>query len=326
MEEIFSGNFYQVQAEIQNDGPTVVCFDPWSNILDPDRAPFGLRYFSTNNINVVAIKSHGNHWYQHDEMNSVVERINQRLAGRQRVGYGSSMGAYGAINFSERLSLSRVLLFAPQYSPDMTRLPWEQRWQAEQTDLVCRYDVVSEIAPVGGGYIFYDPFNPNDKKHADLITQRHPLTPIKMPFSGHHALDWFGQNRTISRLIKSMVFDSGREGEAIRDRRLDRPKIATYWLNLSAHYLAKNRPMLALQAAKRGTECEKGDLFLARHTYATCLYSGGEPEAAKRIWRSAMDNPHETSRQRWLLGQSVVQHGWQELRAEFLETKAVAPA
>jgi len=326
MEELYSGQFYQVQAEIQGDGPVVICFDPWSNIVDPDRPPFGLRYFSTNRINVVAIKSHGNHWYQREEMDGVIDRIHHRLAGRYRVGYGSSMGAYGAINFSERLSLSRVLLFAPQFSPDMTRLPWEQRWQAEQTDLVCRYDVVSEIAPVGGGYIFYDPFNRNDKRHADLITARHPLTPVKMPFSGHHALDWFGQNKTISRLIKSMVFDAGREGDAIRDRRLDRRNISTYWLNLSAHYLGKGRPVPALQAARRGTECERGDLMLARHTYATCLYAGGEREAARRIWRSAFDNPQEASRQRWLLGQSIVQNGWQELRGEFLETKAAATA
>ncbi|WP_018183749.1 hypothetical protein [Kaistia granuli] len=326
MEELYSGRSYQVQAALADDGPVVVCFDPWSNVLDPDRPPFGLRYFSTNNVNVVSIKSHGNHWYQHDEMDDVIERINQRLAGRQRVGYGSSMGAYGAINFSERLSLSRVLLFAPQFSPDMARFPWEQRWQADQTGLVCRYDVVSQIAPVAGGYIFYDPFNGNDRKHADLITARHPLTPVKMPFSGHHTLDWFGQNKTISRLIKLMVFDSGRECEAIRYRRLDRQNISTYWLNLSAHYLSKDKPALALQAAQRGTECERGDLMLARHTYATCLYASGAGSEAKRIWRSALDNPQEATRQRWLLGQSIFQQGWQELRGEFLEQNAPAPA
>lgn len=325
MEELYSGRYYQVRAAIRDDGPTVVCFDPWSNVLDPERPPFGLRYFSTNNINVVAIKSHGNHWYQHDEMDAAIERINERLAGRQRVGYGSSMGGYGALNFSERLSLSRVLLFAPQFSADLGRLPWERRWHKEQEPLAWRYDAVAQIAPVPG-YIFYDPFNANDRKHAGLITERHPLTPIKMPFSGHHALDWFSQNKTISLLIKSLVFDGARQRDAIQARRRDRANVATYWLNLSAHYLGKDRPLLALEAAKRGSECERGDVMLARHSYAVNLYAHGDPEAAKVIWRSALDNPQLAHRQRWLLGQAVGQHGWQELRAEFLEANAATPA
>lgn len=325
MEELFSGRFYQVRAVIKDDGPTAVCFDPWSNVLDPDRPPFGLRYFSTNGINVVAIKSHGNHWYQHVEMDTVIERINRRLAGRYRVGYGSSMGAYGALNFSEQLSLSRVLLFAPQSSADLGKVPWEKRWQNEQEGLVCRYDAMAQISPVQG-YIFYDPFNRNDKKHAGLILQRHPLTPVKMPFSGHHALDWFSQNKTISQLIKSLVFDGARQRDAIHIRRHDRANVATYWLNLSAHYLGKNRPLLALEAARRGAECERGDLILARHTFATNLYANGDLEAAKLIWRTALDNPQVASRQRWLLGQSIGQHGWQELRPEFLEASVVVPA
>ncbi|MBN9027324.1 MAG: hypothetical protein J0H20_17415 [Rhizobiales bacterium] len=322
MEELFSGRSYGVSADIRADGPVVVCFDPWINKPDPDRAPFGLRYFSTNNINVLSVKSHGNHWYQHEEMDEVVDRINQRLLGRDRVGYGSSMGGYAAVNFSERLSLSRVLLFSPQYSPDLKRVPWENRWQ-EQESLACRYDVVSEIAPVPG-YLFFDPHNRNDQRHVDLITQRHPLTTIKMPFAGHHVLDWFGQNRTISQLIKSLVFDPTRERDAIRTRRLDRARIATYWLNLSAHYAARGRPEKAMQAAQRGTECDRGDVILARHTYASCLYADGQAEAAKRIWRAALDNPEEAGRQHFLLRQSIVDQGWPELRAALLDVEVAA--
>ncbi|MET4633712.1 hypothetical protein [Kaistia defluvii] len=323
MEELFSGQSYRVWADLQNDGPAVVCFDPWYNRQDPERPAFGLRYFSTNNINVVAVKSHGNHWYQHAEMDEVVDRINERLGSRQRVGYGSSMGGYGALNFSERLSLDRVLLFAPQFSADIRTVPWERRWQSEQDTLACRYDAVAQIAPVGG-YIFFDPHNRNDQRHADLIRQRHPLTPIKMPFSGHHALDWFSQNRTISALIRSLVFDGTREREAIRARRQDRAKVATYWLNLSAHLWAKGRMGKALQAARRGAACEKGDMIFARHTYAMCLYATGETEAASAIWQAALANPEEANRQRWLLRQSIADHGWEELRSAFLEPAASA--
>ena len=319
MEEIFSGDFYQVQAKITSDGPTAICFDPWLNKQDPARPPFGLRYFSSNNINVVSVKSHGNHWYQFAEMDEVIARINRRVTSRQRVGYGSSMGGYAAINFSERLSLTSVLLFAPQFSPDLAKVPWENRWR-EQEDLECRYDVVSEIAPIGG-YIFFDPYNLNDRKHAALITQRHPLTPIKMPFSGHHALDWFGQNKTISQLIKSVIFDPGRQADAIHDRRRDRDKIANYWFNLSAHCLGKGRPVMALRAARRGLECERGDLVLARHSYAVCLYATGALEEAQLIWRTALANPAEMARQRFLLGQAIDQYGWKELRNALLNAE-----
>lgn len=325
MEEMFSGQSYRVWADIGHDGPAVVCFDPWYNKPDPDRAAFGLRYFSTNNINVVSIKSHGNHWYQHAEMDEVIDRINQRLAGRQRVGYGSSMGGYGALNFSERLGLSRVLLFAPQSSCDVREVPWERRWEVEQDTLVTRYDRISQIAPVPG-YLFFDPHNRNDRRHADRILERHPVTPIKMPFSGHHALDWFSQNRTISQLIKSVVFDATREKDAIHARRQDRIKVATYWLNLSGHLRGKGKLTQALLAAKQGTECEKGDLILARHNYAVCLYASGEVAAATDIWNAVLDNPEQAHRQRWLIRQAIADNGWQELRSAFIEPAEAASA
>ena len=325
MEELFSGDAYRVWSSIQDDGPAVICFDPWYNRQDPERPAFGLRFFSTNNINVVAIKSHGNHWYQHAEMDTVIDRIQARLGNRQRVGYGSSMGAYGALNFSERLGLSRVLLFGAQSSADMTKVPWERRWHQEQGALSWRYDAVDEIAPMRG-YLFFDPFNENDRKHAERILGHHPLTPIKMPFAGHHALDWFSQNRTIGPLIKSLVFEGGREKEAIRARRQDRAKVATYWLNLSGHLGRTNRAALALQAAGRGAACERGDLILARHTYAASLYANGETEAAHSIWRAALENGEQATRQRWLLRQSIADHGWQELRSTYVDAESVVPA
>jgi len=70
-----------------------------------------------------------NHWWHIPDLEACLSHAAQALSGAKiRTGYGSSMGAYAALRFSERLKLNNVLGFVPQFSIDRQHVPFETRW------------------------------------------------------------------------------------------------------------------------------------------------------------------------------------------------------
>ena len=125
-----------------------------------------------NGFDVVAFKSAKNLWYQNlsSETLTAVERF---IAGHQtsyvkRVGYGSSMGAYAAIQFSRSLRLDIVLALSPQFEIDK---PYDQRWQSAASLIEFQHRIdASTIASECKYFVAYDP-GTVDVRHVEKLRE-----------------------------------------------------------------------------------------------------------------------------------------------------------
>jgi alpha-beta hydrolase superfamily lysophospholipase len=250
---IFEGQSYRVHSSIPTDGPVVICFAPWRPPAANLR-PFGLDIMLQSKRNVIAIEAFKNDWYYTREFDAALAAIDAAAGDRFRIGYGSSMGAYAALNFSRRLNIGRVVLFSPQISLDPQKAPWETRWESERAGLVFRNDAIHEVPPAKG-YLVVDPHEPNDRKHAEAIMSHHPdLELIPVPFAGHFALNWFAQNKTIREVVFAMLFADDAAPVVRRLRRRGRSDIPVYWAYLSRAYRKRGRHQHAKRAAALAAE------------------------------------------------------------------------
>jgi tetratricopeptide (TPR) repeat protein len=141
-----------------------------------------------NRFAIVAFKSNRNYWYQditEEQIATVNEHLRRLRPGATRVGYGSSMGAYAAIQFSGAFALERVLAISPQFEIDQ---PWEQRWAADAAKIEFRHRIsAASINPSCAYFLVYDPLD-RDGIHAEKIREAIPaqrFRDVPIQFSGH---------------------------------------------------------------------------------------------------------------------------------------------
>ncbi len=202
-----------------------------------------------NNFDVVAFKSAKNLWYQNltHETLALIERfIDTHPAGHtKRVGYGSSMGAYAAIQFSRALKLNTVLAISPQLEIDKR---YDRRWAQEARQVNFRHRIDKHA--VWGScryFIAYDPETDDAlhvKKFRSLVHQRQ-LEEIRVRFSGHPTTTYFAETGIIKDIALS-VLRSGSLGAI--DVLSRRRHSAHYLLGLSGSLTRRRKYRSALIA------------------------------------------------------------------------------
>jgi hypothetical protein len=93
---------------------------------------FATEFLLKNGVDVVAIKTNQDVWYENVQERDIRE-IDRWLSWtakpyRQRLAYGSSMGAYAAIRFSGALRFDRVVALSPLFD---IKHDWETRWRED---------------------------------------------------------------------------------------------------------------------------------------------------------------------------------------------------
>lgn len=188
-----------------------ITFTPFGIVgaVSLDGAGFAGEVLLRNDFDIVAFKSTKNVWYQNisAEILAAVENFIAARSERytKRVGYGSSMGGYAAIQFSRILKLDVVLALSPQFEIDK---PYDLRWHAAAQLIDFKYRIdTSAIADNCRYFVAYDP-GTEDLHHVEklreLVDSRW-LIEISTPFSGHPAGPYLAETGLIKELTLSVL-------------------------------------------------------------------------------------------------------------------------
>lgn len=231
---------------------------------DVTKSGFGTQFLLSRGIDVIAVKSGLPLWYENLSTSDLAE-IERWLSWTkrpydQRLGYGSSMGAYAAIRFSRGLKLDFVLGFSPLFDILDT---WETRW-AEDSEAIKAYRLKNGLAPTAPmmeklfiapecEYFFiYDPAS-GDQPHIDhyrQIIDEQRLHPIPVPFAGHPAIGFFNETALLKPFVSGMLED-GEWTELAAARRKARGTSPRYLANLAEACLDRGRLNWALSINER---------------------------------------------------------------------------
>lgn len=245
-----------------------------------DGAGYGGELLLRNDFDVVAFKSAKNLWYQNLSHETIVavERFISTHTNRyiKRVGYGSSMGGYAAIQFSRSLKLDVVLALSPQFEIDKS---YDQRWQgtAKLIDFQYRIDS-SAIADDCKYFIAFDP-GTEDVRHIEKLRElisEHQLVEIQTPFSGHPSAYYLAETGLIQDLALSVLKDGTVEHIAVGTHR---KRSKTYLYELSKRLALQNKNKSALIAIDKAITIDVGTPEYHRHR-SVVLSNLEQPEAA----------------------------------------------
>lgn len=136
----------------------------------------------------VGIVSTRPHWYVCEEMPQALAVARQAMANHPlRVGYGYSMGAYGALKHSQALALDLVLAFSPQWSVDPQEAPWDERsrWAFEPA---MQGMGLRSRDRAGRAYLFMDPDHWVDRRHLQCLLPVGHNVLVPMRHCGHDTM------------------------------------------------------------------------------------------------------------------------------------------
>lgn len=174
---------------------------------------FGGAFLRDRGADILAVKSSNFRWFE--ELAPAVAHITAQLtalrlgnAGRgykQRVCYGSSMGAHAAIRYSAGFQATRVVAISPlfdilanqdqRYAEDIPRLQTRLMMAPANIALDCDY------------FILYDPHDP-DALHVERFREIIPaarFNPVRLPFSGHPAGFFLSETGVLKEVVTSLI-------------------------------------------------------------------------------------------------------------------------
>jgi hypothetical protein len=154
-------------------------------------------------FSILDITTRSPNWFPADDMAAVVPAARALLAGRfaNRVTFGFSQGGYGAIKFSRVLEATTTIAFSPQASID-PRVVAGGRFAS--------YFDFGRNAGMGiaagdclcPAYVFYDPYDDQDRRQVEDIGKIVSITQIGVPFSGHGTSRLFATPERLREIVR----------------------------------------------------------------------------------------------------------------------------
>ncbi len=290
----------RVHASLFDDGPVTICFDPWLDIIDPARPPFGFKFLTGRRRNVIAVKSIANNWYQEPALPDIIAQVNELAGARERLGYGTSMGAYAIHNFAGALNITRGLLFGPQFSVDPAKAKFDQRWRRDAEKLTFTHDTPAE-SPSLRGFLLYDGQNILDRMHAALILRHHALAPVAINYAGHKLTEFFAPDCALADIVMRFIDDRLTYADIVTHRRRLRAASTLYWERLAEQAVLHKKFTLALRAAAKTADRTGRLTLLGSHWRACALHLSGNEAEAAASWRKLLADPSRQVNAAWLL-------------------------
>jgi len=178
-------------ADVKTQDTLVVTFYPF---LPPEQKKQPITGFSRESFrklgyDTIHIIPSGNHWYQYDDLEQMLEEISIRKSGYKRLAvFGQSMGAYGALQCSKALNADRVVAICAQFTTDASKVDFDPGWQHYINTGGVKFirDNFHENVSLDAEVILaYDPFFSPDILHANEIKKHINVIPLVMPFTEH---------------------------------------------------------------------------------------------------------------------------------------------
>ncbi len=195
---------------------------------NPNRPGWGSQFIRKKEFDGLYIMPAFVDWYRQPSLVKVFRFL--KLSGfferyKRVVTYGSSMGGYAALLFSEIIRPDAIVAFNPQTTLDKAIVPWENRFDRGlvQDWSGTASDACNTIWQEADVTVVVDPFNTRDMRHARRLLKAAPdIRLLKVPFGGHetaNALRDLGAISTISEKLLRGTFEPQEFYAAVRDRR-----------------------------------------------------------------------------------------------------------
>lgn len=259
-----------------------ITFTPFAThgAVSLDGIGYGGELLLRNGFDVIAFKSTKNLWYQNLSTETLAA-VEQFIAAHEtsyvkRVGYGSSMGGYAAIQFAKNLRLDIVLALSPQFEIDKS---YDQRWQSAASLIEFQHRIdASAIAADCKYFVAYDP-GTVDVRHIEKLRElidAQALVEIPTPFSGHPVGHYLAETGLIQNFSLSILKYGSVEPVSIgRQRRYSK----TYLFELSKQLASRTKNKSALIAIDKAIMIDRE--APAFHIHRSILLDElGQPDAA----------------------------------------------
>lgn len=181
-------------------------------------AAFGYNYFTSRSIPAIFISCKKNNWWHSEATIKVLDIIKEiaNKSGYEIITYGSSMGGYACIHFSQYLQSSKSVAIAPQsiLEPKKTI---DNRWDQETSSISYLFDEEIRISKNKVlTYVFFDNFDALDKYHAEsLIGGNFKL--IQCPYCTHSVARSLSKDNLFSSFLLSLF-----RGEEANDAEMEK--------------------------------------------------------------------------------------------------------
>jgi len=193
-----SGGFFrdsdrQYAVPFQRGSTLNVTFDNMkSRDMPVPRYPWGAEFVARHGHSHLGIMmKRRNDWFRHRQLCDFFDELRDSdFFDRfdNVVFYGSSMGGYGALTYASACPRARAIAFSPQTTLSPALVPWEHRYDnaRQRGDWgEPRYaDAAVTTHHLREALVFYDPYMPEDRAHADRLTAR-GVSHLRCPFVGH---------------------------------------------------------------------------------------------------------------------------------------------
>lgn len=191
-------------------GKPVICVTSSRSIIFRTSRPssgrlFSEHFFASRNIAATHVLTRTNAWFQYPDFDIVLAAVREKTRSATRIlAYGSSMGGYGAVRFSDAVGASQVIALSPQYSIDRQVMPNERRWlsHSRRTRFIAARN--GPITCSANVLIFYDPHGP-DRDHALRIAQDIPVRMLAVPYGGHPVGSFLSEAGLLTQLLVDML-------------------------------------------------------------------------------------------------------------------------
>ncbi|MCP3972585.1 MAG: glycosyltransferase family 92 protein [Rhodobacteraceae bacterium] len=186
----------------------VVAFDNISIArAEGQRWPWGFRVLGQEmDCSVLGVMCTERNWYREEFVHDGFEALRDQGFFEQFdevLFYGTSMGGFGALVYSQCAPGSHVLAIAPQSTLDRRKLPEEDRWGwTRKLDWSGRFaDAAGAVDKAGEIIIVADPYFKPDFDQVDRIRGEN-VTWLHTPFMGHQLPNAF----LVMNILKDMLY------------------------------------------------------------------------------------------------------------------------
>ncbi len=184
-------------------------------------------------FDVICVQSNCNDWHQNiadkgiDKLRCVLKEEYTYAKG-----YGSSMGGFGAIFYSQILGLNSVLALSPQFKISKD---FDNRWYKFNENIVWKQTMEMAKEYAGLIHLIYDPMD-LDSKHGEAIKNNFKRATVlchKIKFASHPTTNYFNDSDVLKQLLLSFAKDGFQIPKV-------KKKYNKTYLRALSHQLSKN--------------------------------------------------------------------------------------